>query len=141
MGRNRLPKELDEMNRDEGLMKQMKIRLINNQLNKLECFIQGPPDTSFTGGNFLLMATIPDNYPFKPPTITFMTKIWHSNVSDNGHICLDILRSKWTPVTTLRGVTPVTTLRGVLLSIQSLMQDPNPNSPLVRRTIITFIFY
>lgn len=69
-------------------MKQMKIKLINNQSNKLECFIQGPSDTPFTGGNFVLVATIPDNDLFKPPMIISMTKIWHPNVSDNGHCSL-----------------------------------------------------
>lgn len=127
MARNRVPKELDEINRDEVLLKQMKIEIVDNQINNLKCSIQGPPDTPYSGGNFILTVNIPDNYPFKPPKVTFKTRIWHPNVSDNGYICLDILKSRWTPVTTLRGV---------LLSVQSLMQDPNPESPLVSNFLL-----
>lgn len=132
MARNRLPREVEEINRDEILKSQMKVETINNQLNNLKCSINGPPDTPYSGGNFVLTATFPDNYPFKPPKISFNTKIWHPNVSDDGHICLDILRSRWTPVTTLRGV---------LLSIQSLMQDPNPSSPLVSTFVPASFLY
>ncbi|XP_041363244.1 ubiquitin-conjugating enzyme E2-17 kDa-like [Gigantopelta aegis] len=84
--------------------------------------IQGPQDSPYSGGTFFLNVHFPTDYPFKPPKVSFATKIYHPNINSNGSICLDILRSQWSPALTVQKV---------LLSIASLLTDPNPDDPLV----------
>ena len=82
----------------------------------------GPADSPFHGGIFHLDIHFPTDYPFKPPKINFTTKIYHPNISSTGSICLDILKQQWSPALTINKV---------LLSICSLLTDPNPDDPLV----------
>ncbi|KAM9699976.1 ubiquitin-conjugating enzyme E2 D3 isoform X2 [Bos indicus] len=84
--------------------------------------IMGPNDSPYQGGVFFLTIHFPTDYPFKPPKVAFTTRIYHPNINSNGSICLDILRSQWSPALTISKV---------LLSICSLLCDPNPDDPLV----------
>ena len=58
---------------------------------------RGPADSPFAGGTFALSVRVPQNYPLAPPTLRFVTPVYHCNVSDGGDICLDILKAKWNP--------------------------------------------
>ncbi|EOA35763.1 hypothetical protein CARUB_v10020996mg, partial [Capsella rubella] len=84
--------------------------------------IMGPSDSPYSGGVFLVTIHFPPDYPFKPPKVAFRTKVFHPNVNSNGSICLDILKEQWSPALTISKV---------LLSICSLLTDPNPDDPLV----------
>jgi ubiquitin-conjugating enzyme E2 D/E len=84
--------------------------------------IIGPEGTPYQGGLFNLNIFFPNDYPFKPPKVTFITKIYHPNINSNGNICLDILKDQWSPALTASKV---------LLSISSLLSEPNPDDPLV----------
>ena len=94
----------------------------SNDLFRWEGVIFGPSDSPYAGGVFKLNIIFPTDYPFKSPTITFSTRIYHPNINSNGAICLDILKTQWSPALTIGKV---------LLSICSLLTDPNPNDPLV----------
>jgi ubiquitin-conjugating enzyme E2 D/E len=89
---------------------------------KWEAMIFGPDDSPFKGGTFRLNIHFPSDYPFKPPIVTFQTKIYHPNINAAGGICLDILKGQWSPALSISKV---------LLSILSLLTDANPNDPLV----------
>jgi ubiquitin-conjugating enzyme E2 D/E len=84
--------------------------------------IMGPENSPYHGGIFFLKIEFPIDYPFKAPKIRFVTKIYHCNINSSGSICLDILKDQWSPVLTISKV---------LLSISSLMDDANPDDPLV----------
>ena len=110
-----LKKELEELNESNII-----IDNINNN-KKWYVIIKGSKNTNYENGIFKLCIILNDLYPFKPPKIKFITKIFHPNVSNDGHICLDILNRKWNPVLTIYKV---------LLSIISLLSEPNFDDPL-----------
>ncbi|XP_006822675.1 ubiquitin-conjugating enzyme E2-24 kDa-like [Saccoglossus kowalevskii] len=84
--------------------------------------ILGPPGSVYEGGVFFLDIHFSPDYPFKPPKVTFRTRIYHCNINSQGVICLDILKDNWSPALTISKV---------LLSICSLLSDCNPSDPLV----------
>jgi ubiquitin-conjugating enzyme E2 D/E len=91
-------------------------------LTKWFATILGPEDTPYAGGVFNLIIEFPSDYPYKPPKLLFQTPIFHPNISPKGAICLDILKTEWSPALNISRV---------LLSLCSLLSDPNPNDPLV----------
>ncbi len=66
--------------------------------------ILGPVDSPYEGGVFSLDIGLPSDYPFKPPKVSFTTRIYHCNVNSNGAICLDILKEEWAPALTVAKV-------------------------------------
>lgn len=93
---------------------------ISNNIMKWRAVIFGPDETSWEGGTFQLELSFSDDYPNKPPQVRFLTKMFHPNVYMDGTICLDILQNQWSPIYDISAI---------LTSIQSLLSDPNPNSP------------
>ena len=75
----------------------------------------------YEGLVYKLSLTFPNGYPFTAPTVKFVTPCFHPNVDTYGNICLDILKDKWSALYDVRTI---------LLSIQSLLGDPNNDSPL-----------
>ncbi len=116
----RLQKELLEMKKND--IPNISASPVNDNLFEWEAVILGPIGTPYEGGLFNLNISIPSNYPLKPPNVIFKTKIYHPNINLSGSICLDILKSNWSPTLTISKV---------LLSICSILADPNPNDPLV----------
>lgn len=91
-----------------------------NDLSKWTGTLLKPPEP-YSGGIYKLKITIPPDYPFKPPHIVFDTPIFHPNISQDGIICVDILKNNWSPALTLERI---------MLSIMMLLETPNPDDPL-----------
>ncbi|XP_031327560.1 ubiquitin-conjugating enzyme E2 T-like isoform X2 [Photinus pyralis] len=88
--------------------------------------IIGPENTPYYKGTFNLEILIPENYPFSPPSIKFLTKVYHPNIDDSGRICLDLIKmppkGNWKPTIGLEGL---------LIAIKMLLENPNPDDPLM----------
>ncbi|XP_066914511.1 ubiquitin-conjugating enzyme E2-22 kDa-like [Clytia hemisphaerica] len=118
----RIQREFKEVIKSEEVANNaIKLDLLDDHYSHLRGRISGPPDTPYEGGDYLLDIVIPETYPFNPPKVKFITKIWHPNISSvTGAICLDILKDQWAAAMTLRTV---------LLSIQALLASPEPDDP------------
>ncbi|KAH9912220.1 ubiquitin-conjugating enzyme/RWD-like protein [Fomitopsis serialis] len=84
--------------------------------------IPGPEGSVYEDGLFHVEITLAHDYPFSAPRVTFRTRIYHMNINERGNICIDILKHNWSPALSLFKV---------ILSISSLLTDPNPKDPLV----------
>ena len=115
----RILKELDDFNKDPPA------NCFAGPINKNDMFnwqggFIGPENSPYEGGIFILNIKFPTNYPWKPPKCTFVTKVYHTNINSRGNIFLDILMDQWSPALTIGKV---------ILSILSLLTDPNPDFP------------
>uniref|UniRef100_A0A8R1IAA5 UBC core domain-containing protein n=1 Tax=Caenorhabditis japonica TaxID=281687 RepID=A0A8R1IAA5_CAEJA len=95
--------------------------------------IYGPPTTLYQGGYFKANIKFPSNYPYSPPSMKFTSKVWHPNVYENGDLCISILHA---PVDDPQSGelacerwNPTQSVRTILLSVISLLNEPNTSSP------------
>jgi len=121
MTTRRIAKELSDLRKDPPANCSAGPR-DDNDMYFWDGVIFGPSDSPYTGGVFNLTIQFPVDYPFKPPRLMFTTKIYHPNINRDGFICLDILKTNWSPALTISKV---------LLSVLSMFTDPNPDDPLV----------
>uniref|UniRef100_A0A8C3YKR8 E2 ubiquitin-conjugating enzyme n=1 Tax=Catagonus wagneri TaxID=51154 RepID=A0A8C3YKR8_9CETA len=84
--------------------------------------ILGPPGSVYEAGVFFLDITFSSDYPFKPPKVTFGSRIYHSDINSQRVICLGVLKENWSPALTISKVS---------LLICSLLTDCNPADPLI----------
>ncbi|UJR17715.1 hypothetical protein I4U23_004613 [Adineta vaga] len=99
---------------------------LENDITHWTGYIDGPEQTPYADGRFYLDIDFPSDYPFKPPKIRFTTPIYHPNISTKGEICLDILHSQWSPALSIRAL---------LISLCSLLTDPNLDHGLNREAL------
>ena len=83
--------------------------------------LKGSDGTVYEGLEYKIALFFPPDYPYVAPTIKFTTPCFHPNVDAHGNICLDILKEKWSAAYSVKTV---------LLSLQSLLAEPNIDSPL-----------
>jgi len=92
--------------------------------------IPGPQGSCYEGGVFNLNVQLAPDYPFSSPKVNFTTRIYHMNIAERGNICIDILKNNWSPALSLFKV---------MLSLSSLLTDPNPQDPLVPSIATEFV--
>ncbi|KAJ5492932.1 Ubiquitin conjugating enzyme E2 B [Penicillium diatomitis] len=102
----RIGKELSELTASppEGISVELADEA---DLFKWKVFMNGPEGSPYEGGKFLVNLTLPNEYPFKPPTVSFGTKIYHPNVTNDekGSMCLGMLRAdEWKPSSKIAAV-------------------------------------
>jgi ubiquitin-conjugating enzyme E2 D/E len=114
----RLNKELSDITKDPP--ENCSAGIANDDITHWNATILGPKDSPYENGIFRLDIFFPSNYPFEPPKIFFLTRIFHPNINSRGCICLDTINERWTPLMTISKA---------LLSICSLLDDPNPDDP------------
>ncbi|GLI63449.1 hypothetical protein VaNZ11_006421 [Volvox africanus] len=127
----RIQKELKEIERDKA--SGVTVELKSNSLQHFIGYVPGPKDTPYEGGLFKVDIKLESSYPFVPPKMTFLSKVWHPNVSSqSGAICLDILKDQWSPTLTLKTA---------LLCLQALLASPQPDDPQVSTPPFWFRMY
>ncbi|KAI1882431.1 hypothetical protein AGOR_G00250630 [Albula goreensis] len=129
-----LRKQLAELNKNpvEGFSAGL---VSDDDIYQWEVVLIGPQDTLFEGGFFKAYLTFPYDYPLRPPKMKFITEIWHPNVAKNGDVCISILHEpgedrfgyerpeeRWLPVHTVETI---------MISVISMLADPNVDSPLM----------
>ena len=118
---NRIRKEL-KLLLEKDPVPGVKITVDSNNVRHITALVNGADGTPYAGGVFEIQMYLVEDYPMSPPQAYFITEIYHPNVDGNlGKICLDILKDKWSPALQIRTV---------IMSIQALMSDPNPDDPL-----------
>ncbi|SIO73319.1 ubiquitin-conjugating enzyme E2 D/E [Babesia microti strain RI] len=120
MALKRINKELADLTKDPPT--NCSAGPVGDDMFHWQATIMGPHNSLYQNGIYFLNIHFPSDYPFKPPKVMFTTKVYHPNINNNGAICLDILKDQWSPALTISKV---------LLSISSLLTDPNPDDPLV----------
>jgi ubiquitin-conjugating enzyme E2 L3 len=81
-----------------------------------------PDSAPYNKGAFRIDLVFPPEYPFKPPKVTFRTKIYHPNVDENGQVCL--------PIVAVENWKPATKTDQVIQALVGLINRPEPDHPL-----------
>ncbi|KAK4228598.1 ubiquitin-conjugating enzyme [Podospora fimiseda] len=125
-GNKRLVRELADCHQNPPVGLTISVPDESN-LYKWHVIVHGPPNTVYAGGNFGIVVNLPRDYPFRAPVVTFATRIYHPNVTNDnlGNICLSILKAEnWKPAIKLVSV---------LEAVRNLLIEPQPDDPLEAR--------
>ena len=125
-GRDRLVEELDKLMNDPDINNCFGVDYWDPDAPILDVFhwqitLIPPKGTDYEGGFFKIEAKFSEEYPFVAPKMKFLTQIYHCNINDKGHICLNSIKEKWRKTFTMEDV---------LNHIIILLYKQNPNSPM-----------
>ncbi|GFP88906.1 ubiquitin-conjugating enzyme e2 5 [Phtheirospermum japonicum] len=105
------------------MMADFKVELINDRMQDFYVELHGPKESLYEGGVWRTRVNLPGDYPYNPPSIVFVNRIYHPNVcEDSGLVCLDVLKSNWSPMFDLLNVFEA--------FLPQLLLYPNPDDPL-----------
>ncbi|CAD8094320.1 unnamed protein product [Paramecium primaurelia] len=120
MALKRIKKELEDLPKD--LPTNCSVNLFEDQdLYKWKATIVGSEGSFYQGGRFNLQIEIPNDYPFRPPKVWFLTPIYHPNINSHGQLSLDVLKDQWSPALKISKILSI---------ICEVLEDPNPDDPL-----------
>ena len=115
----------------KNLMKANPSTKIIKENEELSFKFIGPEDTCYKGSIFEVYVYLPQNYPFKSPSIAFKTKVYHPNVDDrSGAICLNVINETWSPTYSLLNIYE--------MFLPQLLTYPNPDDPLNREAALIY---
>ena len=128
-----LKKQFKDINKASDLG--LSVGLVDeNNFYKWSVVIFGPTETIYEGGFFRAILDFPEDYPNNPPKMQFTTKMWHPNIYKDGKVCISILHPPGTDKFNEQEKAeerwrPSLGAEEILLSVISMLNDPNPDSP------------
>jgi ubiquitin-conjugating enzyme E2 R len=103
---------------------------VGDDLYQWTIWFAGPKGTLYYPGQYKAVMTFPQDFPYKPPEFKVLSKMWHPNIYADGRVCISILHPPGedemnSMETASMRWTPVQSIDKVLISIVSLLADPD----------------